>query len=89
MDQEIMKKCNHEFSDLLLNKKKLSEEDECLQDAMVSIASKKIKPTRKIYLTILQYVPLHKNLYDEVPEIAKITNVKVDAYRRIKSKSRS
>ena len=56
---------------------------------MVSIASIRRKKLVKMDLASVQYVHFLKNLYDEVPEIAKMTKEEVDAYRRIKPKSRS
>ena len=48
LDQEIMKVCNQEFEDSLSNKRKISEKGDNLQDAIISIASKRRKKLEKM-----------------------------------------
>lgn len=57
------------------------EEQEDLKDTAANIANKQKKELIKIDHNHIQYLPFRKNFYVEVPEIAKMTQEEVDAYK--------
>lgn len=57
------------------------EEQEDLKDTAANIANKQRKELIKIDHNHILYLPFRKNFYVEVPEIARMTNEKVDAYK--------
>ncbi|ENN75973.1 hypothetical protein D910_10718, partial [Dendroctonus ponderosae] len=57
------------------------EEAEDLKDTAANIANKQRKDLARIDHNNITYVSFRKNFYVEVPEIGKMTNVEVDAYK--------
>lgn len=57
------------------------EEQEDLKDTAANIANKQKKELAKIDHNEIRYAAFRKNFYVEVPEIAKMTQQEVDAYR--------
>lgn len=57
------------------------EEIEDLKDTAASIANKQRKELAKIDHNNIRYLPFRKSFYVEVPEIAKMTQEEVDAYK--------
>lgn len=57
------------------------EEQEDLKDTAANIANKQKKELAKIDHNEIRYSTFRKNFYVEVPEIAKMTNDEVDAYK--------
>lgn len=57
------------------------EEMEDIKDTAANLANKQKKELAKIDHSKVQYLPFRKDFYVEVPEIAKMTNEEIDAYR--------
>ena len=57
------------------------EEGEGLQDAMDKLANKGKKEIMKIDHNKIEYLPFVKEFYREVPDLAKMTDAEVEAYR--------
>ncbi|KAF5306266.1 hypothetical protein FQA39_LY08964 [Lamprigera yunnana] len=57
------------------------EEQEDLKDTAANIANKQRKELIKIDHNHIMYLPFRKNFYVEIPEIAKMTQEEVDAYK--------
>ncbi|XP_044758445.1 probable ATP-dependent RNA helicase DDX46 [Coccinella septempunctata] len=57
------------------------EEQEDLKDTAANIANKQRKDLAKIDHNNIIYIPFRKNFYVEVPEISKMTQQEVDAYK--------
>lgn len=57
------------------------EEAEDLKDTAANIANKQKKDLARIDHNNITYVAFRKSFYVEVPEIAKMTDVEVDAYK--------
>lgn len=57
------------------------EEQEDLKDTAANIANKQRKELIKIDHNHILYLPFRKNFYVEVPEIARMTQEEVDAYK--------
>lgn len=57
------------------------EEQEDLKDTAANIANKQKKELAKIDHNEIRYAPFRKNFYVEVPEIARMTNEEVEAYK--------
>lgn len=57
------------------------EEQEDLKDTAANIANKQKKELIKIDHNHIRYLPFRKNFYVEVPEIARMTHVEVEAYK--------
>ncbi|XP_057658882.1 probable ATP-dependent RNA helicase DDX46 [Diorhabda carinulata] len=57
------------------------EEQEDLKDTAANIANKQKKELARIDHNNIVYIPFRKNFYVEVPEIAKMKNDEVDAYK--------
>ncbi|KAL3274336.1 hypothetical protein HHI36_015735 [Cryptolaemus montrouzieri] len=57
------------------------EEQEDLKDTAANIANKQKKDLAKIDHNNIVYLPFRKNFYVEVPEISKMTQQEVDAYK--------
>lgn len=57
------------------------EEQEDLKDTAASIANKQKKELAKVDHAEMNYIQFRKNFYVEVPEIARMTQEEVDAYK--------
>lgn len=57
------------------------EEQEDIKDTAANLANKQKKELAKVDHTKMDYSDFKKNFYFEVPEIARMTNEEVDAYR--------
>lgn len=57
------------------------EEQEDLKDTAANLANKQKKDLAKIDHNNIVYLPFRKSFYVEVPEIAKMTHVEVEAYK--------
>lgn len=57
------------------------EEQEDIKDTAANLANKQKKELAKVDHTTVEYSPFKKNFYVEVPEIARLTNDEVEAYR--------
>lgn len=57
------------------------EEQEDIKDTAANLANKQKKELAKVDHSTIEYQPFKKNFYVEVPEIGKLTNEDVEAYR--------
>lgn len=57
------------------------EEQEDIKDTAANLANKQKKELAKVDHTAVEYSPFKKNFYVEVPEISRLTNDEIDAYR--------
>lgn len=57
------------------------EEQEDIKDTAANLANKQKKELAKVDHTTVEYHPFKKNFYVEVPEIARLTNDEIEAYR--------
>jgi hypothetical protein len=59
------------------------EESENLQETAAGLAVKQKKELAKVDHTTVEYKPFRKNFYVEVPEITKMTQEEIDAYKEV------
>lgn len=57
------------------------EEQEDIKDTAANLALKQKKELAKVDHSTIEYAPFKKNFYVEVPEISRMTNEDIDAYR--------
>ncbi|GLH09143.1 Putative ATP-dependent RNA helicase DDX46 [Gryllus bimaculatus] len=62
------------------------EEEEDLNVTAAGLANKQKKELAKVDHTNMEYPPFRKNFYVEVPEIARMTQEEVDAYKEVSSR---
>lgn len=55
-----------------------------MQETAAGLAVKQKKELAKVDHTTVEYKPFRKNFYVEVPEITKMTQEEIDAYKEVK-----
>ena len=59
------------------------EEEEDLKDTAAGLANKQKKELAKVDHSSIDYKPFRKNFYCEVPEVSRMTQEEVDAYKEV------